>query len=227
MRRVNVQNVITFVTGRKGCGKSTLVREIMRESRRVAVVDYLGEYGPECGALVFRGLVACVKALERWNAKPRFCLSLRVTDERDALSLVGIVNKMRDVLLVVEEASWLCSPSYLPLELREAVRFGRHQRLSQLYVAQRPVMVNRDITSQADVIVSFQQHGERDVAYLEGSVLADRAQLVRKLRPFEIVVGHAEGEEGKVPRCVRERLAKQRRASAHKPLDSGTDPARE
>lgn len=228
MRRRTVSNTIVFVTGRKGCGKSTLVRELMREHPRVVVIDYLGEYGPECGATVHKGIVPCVRALDRWHEKPRFCLSLRVTEERDALDVLGIVRKMRSVMLVVEEASWLCSPGRLPLELRELVRFGRHQEISQLYVAQRPAMVHRDVTSQADVIVSFQQHGERDIAYLEGSVLANRAELVRSLRPFEIVVGVAEGEESKIPACVRSRLAKQRKAALPKSgLDSQPDGARE
>lgn len=225
--RRRIANTITFVTGRKGCGKSTLVREVMREHARVVVLDYIGEYGPECGATVHRGILACARALERWDPKPRYCLSLRVTEERDALDLLGIVRKMRSVLLVVEEASWLCSPGRLPLELRELVRFGRHQEISQLYVAQRPAMVHRDVTSQADVIVSFQQHGERDVAYLEGSVLADRAELVRALRPFEIVVGVAEGEQAKIPKCVRERLARQRKQAPAKDLDTGPGPGRE
>lgn len=212
MRRRRIANTIAFVTGRKGCGKSTLVRELMSEHARVVVLDYLGEYGPECGATVHRGVIACARALERWAARPRFCLSLRVTEERDALDLLGIIEKLRAVLVVVEEASWLCSPGQLPRELRALVRFGRHRELSQVYVAQRPAMVHRDVTSQADVIVSFQQHGERDIAYLEGTVLADRAAQVRQLRPFEIVAGVAPGEEHKLPACVRARIAKQRRA---------------
>lgn len=223
MARKIVANTITFVTGRKGCGKSTLVRDLLREHPRVVVLDYLGEYGAECGATIHDGIVASVRALDRWHTRPRFCLSLRVTDERDALDLLGVARRMRSFLLVVEEASWICSPGRLPLELREIVRFGRHQEISQLYVAQRPAMVHRDVTSQADVIVSFQQHGERDIAYLEGSVLADRAALVRALRPFEIVVGVAEGEEAKVPACVRSRVAKQRQIA----LDSAPGRARE
>lgn len=223
MPRRRIANTIVFVTGRKGCGKSTLVRELMREHDRVVVLDYIGEYGPECGATVHRGAIACARALERWHDRPRFCLSLRVTEERDALELLEIVAKMRGILLVVEESSWLCAPGRLPRELAYLVRMGRHQEISQLYVAQRPAMVHRDVTSQADVIVSFQQHGERDVAYLEGTVLADRAAHVRELKPFEIIAGVAPGEDAKLPACVRARLAKQRRAQPARgePADGG------
>jgi len=209
-----IANTIVFLTGRKGCGKSTLLVEIMREHKRVLILDYLGEHGPKIGATVHNGLVDCVRAVERWSAKPRFCLSLRVTEETDALDLLSIVKHMRRVLLVVEEASWLCSPSHLPSELKELVRFGRHHEISQVYVAQRPAMVHRDITSQADVIVSFQQHEARDIAYLSSSVLAGRAEQVRHLPRFAVIAGTAEGEESKIPAAVTRRLAKQARGAS-------------
>lgn len=222
-----MKNTIGFVTGRKGCGKSTLVREVTREHRRVVIMDYVGEYGGNCGALVFEGFVPSMRALARHERARRFCLSLRIVDQRDALQALAVVYELRDVLLVVEEASWLCSPSYLPHELQQLVRLGRHREISQLYVAQRPVMVHRDVTSQADWIASFQQHGERDVRYLEDSVLADRAELVRELRPYELIAGVAPGEEAKLPACVKRRLEKQQRGRPREnALDSGNRKAR-
>lgn len=207
-----MQNTIASVFGRKGSGKSTLVLEITREFRRVLVLDYLGEYGAAEGFTVCEGFEACVNALVRWAHRPRFALSLRVDEVHEALALLTVAWEIEGgFLLVVEESSWLCSPSSLPRELAKFVRMGRHREVSQLYVAQRPAMVHRDVTSQSDVIVSFQQHEKRDIAFLEASILGERANDVRTLAPFAIIAG---GVEAKYPSAVRKRLKRQSKQTA-------------
>lgn len=201
-------NLIVSVFGRKGSGKSTLARQIMAEHRRVVVIDYLGEYGEGQGFTVHEGLEASVHALVRWQGKGRFALSLRVDDKDDALRVLEVAWAMRGYMLVIEEASWLCSPSHLPVELSKFVRMGRHREISQLYVAQRPAMVHRDVTSQSDVIVSFQQHEARDIKFLEASTLGARAREVRDLPRFAIIAASASGDESTFPKAVRKRLTK-------------------
>jgi len=205
-------NTIGSIFGRKGSGKSTLVGEITRDHRRVIVIDYLGEYDARRGFTVHEGFSASATALARWNKKPRFALSLRVDEVHHALMLLEIIWEMRGVLLVVEESSWLCTPSNLPLELRRLVRMGRHREISQLYVAQRPAMVHRDVTSQSDWIVSFQQHEARDLKFLEESLLGERAEQVRTLGQYEILAGTASGQASQLPAAVRARLKKTDRA---------------
>lgn len=197
-----MQNLIVTVLGRKGSGKSTLVGEITREHRRVVILDYLGEYGANVGARVHEGRRSSIAALVRWNRQARFCLSLRVEDYDDALDVLEVAYEMRGYLLVVEEASWLCTASHMPRELARFVRFGRHRGISQLYVAQRPSMLHRDVTSQSDVIVSFNQHEERDVAYLAG-ILGDSADRLRELPPYAIIAGPT---PDRFPAAVRKRL---------------------
>jgi len=210
------QNTIGTVVGRKGCGKTTLVLEIMREHKRVAVLDYLGEYDARHGFTVHEGLAASVTALARWAGKPRFALSLRVDEQHEALAVLKVAWEMRAFLLVIEEASWLCSPSYLPRELAKLVRMGRHREISQLYVAQRPAMVHRDVTSQSDWIVSFQQHETRDVKFLEASLLGEQAEKVRTLEQYEIIAATAAGTPATLPAAVRARLNK---AARRKEID--------
>jgi len=205
-------NTIGSLFGRKGSGKSTLVGEITRDFRRVIVIDYLGEYDARRGFTVHEGFTASATALVRWNPKPRFALSLRVDEVHHALMLLEIVWEMRNVLLVVEESSWLCTPSNLPQELRRLVRMGRHREISQLYVAQRPAMVHRDVTSQSDWIVSFQQHEARDIHFLEESLLGEQAEKVRELGQYEIIAGTASGSPAQLPAAVRARLRSSDRA---------------
>jgi hypothetical protein len=229
-----MQNLIVTVLGRKGCGKSTLVREITREWKRVVILDYLGEYGSGIGATVHEGLRASVAALVHWSPRPRFCCSLRVDDLDDALDVLEVAGAMRDYLLVVEEASWICSASHIPSQVARLVRYGRHHGISQLYVAQRPTMVHRDVTSQSDVIVSFQQHEQRDVAYLS-SILGADADRLPQLPQFAIVAGPT---PARFPAAVRRRLKatpvkraldseRGRGVARDRKRDGGEDPATE
>jgi len=205
-----MQNLIVTVLGRKGCGKSTLVREITRDWKRVVIIDYLGEYGGNVGATVHEGLRASVQALVRWAPQARFCCSLRLDDMEDALGVLEVCGAMHDYLLVVEEASWLCSAAHIPQQLARLVRFGRHRGISQLYVAQRPTMVHRDVTSQSDVLVSFNQHERRDVAYLQ-SILGDQAERLPSLERYAIIAGP---DPARFPAAVRRRLKSAPRARA-------------
>lgn len=182
------QNLVLVVLGRKGSGKSTLVREVIREFDRVVILDYIGEYGAEVNARVIEGFEACVHELVENAKRPRFRLSLRVVDTDEALRVLSVAYELPRTLLVVEEASVYCTPQSLPVEVARFVRFGRHREISQVYVAQRPSMLHRDITSQADVIVSFRQHEQRDVDYLRG-IMGEEAERVRTLGDYAIVAG--------------------------------------
>lgn len=191
-------NTITSVFGYKGSGKSTLAAAIAREHSRVATIDTLGEHA---GEPVF-GLDACLARLERAEGERRFRLSLRCSSLDDMLDLVGVCYELTDVLIVVEETSFFCSPSHLPDELSQLVRYGRHRRIDQLYISRRPAEIHRDLTAQSDVIVSFAQREPRDLDYLARIAGADVSRL-RTLPPFKVL---AWGNRAKFPLAVWEQL---------------------
>jgi len=194
-------NSIVTILGRKGSGKTTLVREIVREHRRVVILDYIGEYGADCGARVVAGFSASIHALVAASRERAFRLSLRMLDE-ETLAALPVAWELEDYLLVVEEASAYCSPSQLPPEIARIVKFGRHQRISQVYVAQRPSMLHRHVTSQSDLIVSFHQHEPIDVRYLS-AIAGEEAKCVQELGDYEI---YAAGNLEHAPLAVLARL---------------------
>lgn len=67
------------------------------------------------------------------------------------------------------------------------MRLGRHRRISQLYVAQRPSEVHRSITAQADIIVSFYQREERDVKWLLDAGGGVDAEHVMELEQYRLI----------------------------------------
>lgn len=198
------QNTIITLLGRKGSGKSTLTAEIIRESPRVVILDYLGEYGANVKAQVVTGFRPALDALVEASGERRFRLSLRIEDEDLAMRILPVAWELSDYLLVVEEASAYCSPTQIPPELARMVRFGRHQRISQLYVAQRPSMLHRHITSQSDLIISFRQHEPIDVRYLRMTA-GEAADAVQTLPDYAIFVS---GALDRAPLAVLARLGK-------------------
>lgn len=209
------QNTIAVVLGRKGSGKSTLVHELLEEAPRVLVLDYLGEYGGRDLCRVVRGRDAAFRALERAWGADRFRIAVRETEGQDSLDVLAAAAELEDYLLVIEEASAYCSPQGVPREIAQIVRYGRHRSIDQLFVAQRPSMLHRDITSAADVVISFQHHERADIDYLVQTV-GEHMAAVRELAPYEITVGGPGVDLGKVPVAVLARLEAQRRGAGEK-----------
>lgn len=217
-----IDNTIVTVFGRKGSGKSTLVRQIADEFPRVTVIDTLGEYGVRThtarnlvlpstimpGWTVTQTKVQGGAAIVRLAKLPEFRLSLRAADTVDLLELLEVVYEVPDQLVIVEEASFYVSPSQLPPQISTLVRVGRHRRISQVYVARRPSELHRDLTAGSDLVVSFQQHEPRDVEYLV-KLAGPEAASVKSLKRFKV---WAYGDLSKAPLALLHRLPEKRLA---------------
>lgn len=201
-----MRNWIGTIVGRKGSGKSELLRKVIRSVRRVVILDYLGEYGDEVDAEITYGRADAVRALVELEREKNFVLSCRELDLEETLDVLYVARHLRRAWIMVEEASWICSPNSMPEEVAWLVRYGRHQELSQIYVAQRPAMLHLDIRSQSDLVVSFEQNADRDVEALR-DYLGDDADRVRTLPAYHVVCGPERGL-ARAPRPIVE-LARQ------------------
>ena len=198
-----MRNVIGTILGRKGMGKSYLVREILAEFDRVLILDTMGEYGTRDGVAVASTFSESLAALEEAGQADTFKISMRVIEERHAEAIADVVYAFRNVLFVVEEASVYMKPQALPDPFKQLVLRGRHHAISQLYVAQRAARLHRDITSQSDYVVAFQQHGSTDIKYLE-DVFGDQAEQLRTLAPRAVMVGGPSPQLA--PKAVKARI---------------------
>lgn len=198
------ENTIVCVFGRKGEGKTTLVREMLTDFDRITVADTVGQYGPGDGCMIRYSREECVTALVALSGQRRFRLSCRCVDPEDMLAVLHVSYEVPEALVIVEETSLYCSPAHLPNEIARLVRYGRHRSISQFYVSQRPAGVHRDLTSQADLIVSFRQREPRDLAYMR-LLVGESADQLPYLQPFEIMVW---GDKSKAPVGLLARMRK-------------------
>ena len=208
LQRPVSENLIVALFGGKGKGKSTLAREVIRLHPRVTILDAHGEYGEDHEADPLLGckhaweLDECMSLMLAVKDEKRFCISLREPDDGAALQLWPVLWEIPDQLIVIEEASRFCDPTRLPREVARVLRLGRHRSLSQLYIAQRPSAVHRDVTANADVIVAFRQQEPRDILYLR-AVAGQEVERLRALPDYKVM---AFGDLSKVPVPVLERI---------------------
>src|SRR5258705_2592052 len=181
-----MQNLVISIFGRKGSGKSTLVKEIVDEAPRVIVFDTMGEYARKRDR-IFDTHESALSELGRVEHERRFRVIIQLVDEEEALSAMRVAYAVPNCLIVVEETSFYCSPAYLPPELARFVRYGRHRAISQIYIARRAAEIHRDLTAQSDIIVSFQQHEPADIEYLK-KVMGPEAEKLPKLPKYAVLV---------------------------------------
>lgn len=196
-----MHNTVISILGHKGSGKTTLARELMRGRSRVLVFDTLGEYDTQ---RIFYSFDEALRAMERSIPKARFQWGVRLADMADYVDLFELAFELPGTLLVFEETSLFCSPSYLPPSLSKLVRYARHREIDLVFVSRRASEVNRDLTAQSDFIVTFRQHEPRDLQYLS-SVSGRDVSAVRTLPAFKVAV--IQGDPADAPPAIQAQLA--------------------
>lgn len=193
--------MVVSVFGRKGSGKTTLVRELAASYDRRIAFDTLGEYGQADGWTVVHDFEG---ALTLMSAPPaRFAWSIRLSEIADYFDLFELAFEIPNTLLLFEESSLFCSASYLPDQLSKLVRYGRHRNIDMVFVSRRPSEVNRDVTAQSDLIVTFRQHEPRDLMYL-AAVSGANVDHVRTLGDYRVAV--IQGDATDAPPAVQSRM---------------------
>jgi hypothetical protein len=182
-------NVVMVVLGRKGSGKSTLVDEVVAEHPRVIIIDSLAEYPKRTtrGWKTAQGKQECLDLMLAHAGKRSYRLALRTLDVEENLQLMEMAYEYPRGLLVVEETSLYAKSNYLPHAIAQLVRYGRHREIDQIYVARRPSELARDLTAQADLIVTFEQREPRDIKYLRDTG-GELAEYARDLPPYRVLV---------------------------------------
>lgn len=109
-----------------------------------------------------------------------------ISDPARAHKLGGMAFMLGNNLLVLEELSMLFDKGQRRLEdwARELIFRGRHARCSLLVIAQRFMSVPIDIRSQANRIISFNQHEPEDIKYLVETFGKEDALTIPSLDRF-------------------------------------------
>lgn len=188
-------NVLTFVVGRKGSGKTTWARRRLLEFPRRIIIDPMWEYREGVVVRTVADLAEYVRPL-RYH---RYSVVLRGSNE-DGLAVCEILTAgeptnptLPGALLVMDELDRYCSPHYLPDGLQAVINYGRHYSVSFIGISRRPKRVHRDVTANVDEIICYQTQEPGDVKYLAEFIGEDVAAKLPGLPPYEFLTYDAEG----------------------------------
>lgn len=187
------QNRFVAVAGRKGSGKSSLTREILRRNERLFLFDTMGEHRwvPE----QFYDLADAQCFLwESSQERQEFCASyISESSQTDALETdfceISIaVYETGNLTFAVEEIPMLSQPQWEPEPFDRIVRLGRHHGINLLYTAQRLSECPRRLTAATDVFILFRHTEPRDLDAIAERCGPEVARVVPALGEHEFVV---------------------------------------
>jgi len=75
--------------------------------------------------------------------------------EDDFPALCNLAYSLGNVLFVIDEADWWCSPHDIVPEYGHLIKYGRHPRVQVASISRMPAEVNRLVTSQAAALFCF------------------------------------------------------------------------
>ena len=171
-----MQNVVIGIAGKRGSGKSTVLKSIALDAPRLLVWDLLGEHrwcpNPLRNEREISAFISWAHGRERFAAR----VVPDDTDDETFEALCQLAYREGRLLLVIEEVAMISKPNWLPPSLDKIVRLGRHRGVSVAWTTQRLSEVARRLTSTTDAFLLFFHHEPRDVEAIQqrcGIAVAD------------------------------------------------------
>lgn len=196
-----MKNDVIVITGQRGTGKTTYIKNRLPDFDRVIIFDLLGEFDGN--------LFTLQKFFERLSEGKgesffSFVYFNPKTTEEDFDRICKAVNRLNRVLFVVDELDYFCSATFSPPVFSEIIKRGRHQEIGVMCATRRPHEIPRLVTSQVTELITFRHVEPRDLAYLKDIAGLD-PERVQRLPNFTYL-RWTEGriEQGKVTRSKKE-----------------------
>jgi hypothetical protein len=165
-----VQNKIIGIVGRKGSGKSSRLRELLRYCPCFVAFDPIGEHAQE----KVNGFDSPADLAEflKWSREEKTfaCAYVPGGDLAEEVEEVSrLVYARGQVCFACEEVPLFTQAGYMPPLFGKLVRTGRHRKVDIVWTAQRAAEVPKTLTALTDIWILFSQTEPRDL-----SALADR-----------------------------------------------------
>lgn len=186
------------VYGRRGSGKTTLVKGLVKSSNRLVVFDPMGEYArlsAFCRAVSVGGVLAYLKNGWRGGFRIAYDVPGQYLARLHALSELlwqaqapydaGV--DARKLTLVVEEMNLAYPASGLARDQDAFTRLvlqGRHRGIEVVGVTQRPALVSPNFRGNVAETYVFPLEDEIDVAVMLRKIGRAREAELRALRDF-------------------------------------------
>ncbi len=178
------EKIIKLVMGKRGCGKSFLVKQLIKNIRRLFVYDSMGEY---TDGVVVEDMAELRKF---WSKVYRghFRIIYRPTDaESEFEPICQLIWVCGYMTLVAEEVQTFCNTRSICKDFKAIVAKGRHRDITLIGVTQRPAEISKLLTSQAKEICIFNTTEPNDLQYFKDSFGSELVEKIGQLQQYEYV----------------------------------------
>lgn len=183
--------MLTAVFGRRGSGKTTLIRALVPQLKKpVVILDVLGNFqgyeheGKEwTDATSIAGALAEIKAYCQAPENHGGIITLQTGDLDNAIDfLCSALWKIHGGTLVLDEtdAFTICEAPCFD----EAIRYGRNHGIDMVTGCRRPAEISKNITAAADRVYCFVTREPRDIDYYCEFLGDEIALQIPKLPPY-------------------------------------------
>lgn len=184
---MDVEAIIKLVFGIRGCGKTVKVRNLIKDVRRLLVVDTKGtDY---FDGVSFRSLTELKKFwLSVYSGNFRLIYKPQGGDAElieDIAEICSLSLACENMTLVIEELNIIFDEKRPPTEFNKMVLAGREPGIELIGVAQRPFGFGRKFTSQAKEFYVFYNREPDDVRFFKQSLGSEAALAICTLEQYQ------------------------------------------
>ncbi len=178
------EKIITLVMGKRGSGKTYLVKTLCRQYLRLFIYDPQGEYTD--GVIVDD--LAELRDVWLKVYRKNFRIVYRPVDaELEFEPVCKLVWECQNLAFVIEEVQSFCNPQSICYDFKAIVAKGRHRDIELIGVTQRPAEISKLLTSQAKQMMIFRVTDPNDTKYFTATFGPEFTEKLEQLQQYEFV----------------------------------------
>jgi len=184
---------IYMVYGRRGSGKSYMVKKMMRGYPRIIAFDPVAEYGKLRGWKTAHSLEELHKLIiANWKKGFKISFPVAIHHQQALHDLSVYVWELQEgarqkIMIVAEELDKGFPSKQMKDSLYgfgQLIMQGRHRGVEIIGVTQRPKKVNADIRSNLEAAYFFRVRDEVDIKFIRDIVGRELIEKYQSMKPY-------------------------------------------
>lgn len=200
---------VSLFYGMTESGKTYLSEKMIAQFQRAIIFDFTGKMNAP-GAFITSDFSAegMLKLFRKFKESRNYKIIFRPGRVKDvetpfnkvavfalAMGRAGLKLGLDErLILLTDEADFVCSPNYQSAELKELVNVGRHDGVDSWFIARIPQRLHTDARGNASRIFCFKLTDDSALGYIKKAIGRMAAQQVRVLEKYSFLTWKDTGE---------------------------------
>jgi hypothetical protein len=200
---------VSLYYGMTESGKTFLASKAVQKFERSIIFDFTGKINIH-GAFITSDFspVSMLKLFTRFKDYKKFVIIFRPGRIRDAkpffnkvamfalaLGRQAVKRGQTDrLILLIDEADFICSSDYQSQELKEVVNVGRHDLVDSWFIARIPQRLHVDARANATKIFCFKLTDDSALKYIKNAIGQKAVEKIRVLEKYSFLAWKDTGE---------------------------------